>query len=613
MRSYRYQLVALLVAAGIFLVSLVVRLAQTPSTPSLPPTQPTAPTATEVIVEVSVSATPMAIPTIMASADGIPTYREAIVGEVSRLNPLLALSNPVDRDITSLIFEGLTTTNGYGEPIPALASHWVISSDGLEYTVFLRDDVLWQDGLPLTSADVLYTMSLLRSPDFPGPEALYEFWRTVETEALSDKIVRFRLTQPLGVFPEHLQIGILPEHALRGTGAAQLAAHPFNLSPIGTGPYQLETIHTDGSQITEVSLRASPNYRLRPEGEGGLPTERITFKLFGNFQAAVAALAQGDVDGLSASGRDDREALFVTANDQNLAMQNQIENSLGVLLFNWQSETATFFHDQRVRTALAAGLDRDTLIERTLGLENAGVLANSPLMPGSWAYDAELPWPSYDQNYARNLLGQAAARIERQNSTGEETPSTTDSGQIAPGALPTATPTATPIPTNLFEFAILTPDDPQLVALAQEIAHQWSQLGLAVTVDAVNAETYRQRLNDGQFDTAIAEYALGDSADPDVYSFWNEGQYPDGENYAGVDDLRISVLLERARRDPWGVNRARDYEEFQREFAERVVALPLYYPIFTYVTSPRLEGLQLGFIGTPSDRFRNVENWRLVG
>lgn len=613
MRSYRYQLVALLVAAGIFLVSVAVRLVQTPAPTPIPPTIPAAPTATEAIVEVLASATPIAAPTIMVSTDGIPTYREALVGEVSRLNPLLAAANSVDRDITSLIFEGLTATNGYGEPIPALASHWVISSDGLEYTVFLRGDVLWQDGLPFTSADVLYTMSLLRSPDFPGPEEFSEFWRTVETEALSDSIVRFRLTQPLGVFPEHLQIGILPEHALRGTTAAQLASHPFNLSPIGTGPYQLETIHTDGSQITEVSLRASSNYRLRPEGAGGLPTERITFQLYPDFQAAVAALAQGEVDGLSASGRDDREALFVTANDQNLAMQNQIENALGVLLFNWQSDTATFLHDQRVRVALAAGLDRDTVIERTLGLENAGILANSPLMPGSWAYDANLPWPNYDPNYARQLLGQAAARIDRQNGDGGDTTTSGGSGQIAPGALPTNTPTPTPPPVNLFEFSILTPDDPQLVALAQEIANQWSQLGLAVTVDAVDSATYRQRLNDGQFDTAIAEYALGDSADPDVYSFWNEGQYPDGENYAGVDDLRISVLLERARRDPWGVNRARDYEEFQREFAERVVALPLYYPIFTYVTSPRLEGLQLGFIGTPSDRFRNVEDWRLVG
>src|SRR5690606_28750419 len=147
---------------------------------------------------------------------GIVTFREGLVGPVLRLNPLLAELNPAERDITSLIYEGLTDTNEYGEPVPDLAREWVISANGLEYIVTLRDDVLWQDGIPFTAEDVVYTMSLLRSPDFPGPEALGEFWRTVETEQLDSHLVRFRLTQPLGSFLEKLSIGILPHHALAG-------------------------------------------------------------------------------------------------------------------------------------------------------------------------------------------------------------------------------------------------------------------------------------------------------------------------------------------------------------------------------------------------------------
>jgi hypothetical protein len=42
-----------------------------------------------------------------------------------------------------------------------------------------------------------------------------------------------------------------------------------------------------------------------------------------------------------------------------------------------------------------------------------------------------------------------------------------------------------------------------------------------------------------------------------------------------------------------------------------VIALPLYYPLFTYVTSPRVEGVQLGFISTPADRFRNIRDWQI--
>src|SRR5690606_25308953 len=49
---------------------------------------------------------------------------EALVGEIRKLNPLLATYNPVDRDITALIFEGLTATNAYGEIVPRLAESW---------------------------------------------------------------------------------------------------------------------------------------------------------------------------------------------------------------------------------------------------------------------------------------------------------------------------------------------------------------------------------------------------------------------------------------------------------------------------------------------------------
>ncbi len=69
-------------------------------------------------------------------------------GRDSQLNPLLAVYNPVDRDITSQIFEGLTATNAYGEIEPRLAESWVIAESGLQYIVTLRDDVLWHDGVP---------------------------------------------------------------------------------------------------------------------------------------------------------------------------------------------------------------------------------------------------------------------------------------------------------------------------------------------------------------------------------------------------------------------------------------------------------------------------------
>jgi peptide/nickel transport system substrate-binding protein len=587
LRGFRWQLLVFVMALALFVISLFSRLS-TPDQPTPPIATPDASVPT-VVVQTPATSTPgqpeVIAPTQVESGQPIPTYREGLVGSIQRLNPLFTDLNPVDRDIISLIFEGLTRTNQYGEPEPDLAKSWIISSDSLEYIVQLRDDVLWQDGIPFTSADVVYTLSLLQSPDFPGDPDLGAFWRTVEIQPLGVNLIRFRLTQPLGSFLDALRIGILPEHALRGTTAAQIASHPFNLSPIGTGPYQLEALRSaTGSTIQVVDLRVAPVYRARPEGQTGFALERLSFRLYETYDAALNALKAGELDALAARNRVERASLLNVPGEN---VHTALQPTLGVLIFNWAKDSTRFFREQRVRIALQTGLDRGSIIERYLA--NQVVRADSPLFPGSWAYASDLPWPTPDATIARQMIENVNIRPASPEATEEP---------VAPGA-------------GKFTFRILTPDDPALVSVAGEIAAQWSQLGITVTVDAVDPATYQARLDSGDFDSALVELSLGDSADPDVYQFWDQGQYPDGKNYGGMDDVRLADLLERARRDPSGINRGILYDDFQRDFIERAIAIPLYYPLYTYATAPQVDGVQLGFIGSPASRFNTIRDWMI--
>lgn len=594
LRGFRWQFAALILGAILFGAALVLRPTEETPNPTLLPTTTAAATALPATT---------AAPQLVDDSAPLPTtppnnaqqFTEALIGRVQRINPLFANLNPVDRDLTALIFEGLTKTNAYGEPIPALAERWVIASDNLEYVVYLRDDVLWQDGTPFTADDVVFTMELLRDPDFPGAPELGEFWRTVETQKLDTHIVRFRLTQPLGTFLDRLRIGILPVHALQGTTAEQLATHPFNVTPIGTGPYQLEALRggTDGV-VRAVDLRVSPLY-LERHPDQPFALERINFALFDTFDAALNALRTSEVDALYTRDRIERPPLFEAANALDIPLYTQLEPTLGAMIYNWAN--VDFFSEQRVRMALAMGVDRTSALERTM--LNLAARADSPLFPGSWAYAASTALPEYDPVEAEALLTTAVERLERlagDDDAAEETAEVTPEVSMTPA---------------LFSFSILTPDEPALVRLANEIATQWAQLSLNVTVETVDQATYQSRLDAGDFEAAIVEYALGTSTDPDVYDFWHEGEYPDGQNYGGVSDRVISEALEKARRDPFGINRAEHYRTFQREFIERAVALPLYYPLFTYAVADRVDGVQLGLIGSPSDRFRNIGEWRI--
>lgn len=581
MQQYRWQWLAFIGAVLIFVVALVSRITPPDVPPTPPPTEVVAdPPQAETVTQPTPEPTPAPVvntSAVVASSDEMPTFREALVGSVQRINPLYAALNPVDADISALIFEGLVRINEFGEPVPHLAESWVISRDALEYVFTLRTDVRWQDGIPFTSKDVVYTMSLLSDPDFDGLNEMGVFWRTVETTALNERTVRFRLTQPLAPFLTTLTVGLLPEHALSGTTAADLASHPFMLTPIGTGPYQLEAVRADDTlRITQVDLRRSPIYRARYSGQALPQIERISFIIHQTTSEALADLQAGRVDAYLAQPAD-RSALLTLPS---VNVYTTLSPTVGVLLYNWSEPEGTrFFTELRARLALLRGLNRIGPVEASLS--GQAVIADSPIMPNSWAYFAGLRYPEVNPGDALTLL--EGANI------------TTPSIEADAG--------------NLHQIRLIVRDQPALIDLANQIAIQWSQLRLEVRVEPLSADTFEQRLADADFEAAIVELPLG--ADPDPFAYWHAGQSPDGKNWGGVNDDRLSELLERARRDPNGINRALLYRQFQEMFLERAIAIPLYHPLFSYAVRDRVQGVQLGFISTPVDRFRSIGLWSL--
>jgi ABC-type transport system substrate-binding protein len=156
---------------------------------------------------------------------------------------------------------------------------------------------------------------------------------------------------------------------------------------------------------------------------------------------------------------------------------------------------------------------------------------------------------------------------------------------------------------------LLTRDDPALVGMAQEIADSWAVLGFTVRVESAAPDMLLARLESGDFDAALIELSFEPGADPDSFVFWHQGEYERGQNYGAMDDRRVSEALEMGRREAAGINRVIHYRAFQEIFAERAPALILYYPLYTYAADERLEGVQFGFLSSPADRFRHIEDW----
>ncbi len=497
------------------------------------------------------------------------TFIEASVGEPQFVNPLLAQSE-TDKALASLVFSGLTRLDEFGQPVPDLAESWTVSEDGLTYIFTLRQNATWHDGTPVTANDVAFTMSLLRSSDFPGDPALNTFWRSVETYADDDYTVRFILTQPLSAFPEHAGIGIVPELWLRGIEPADLPNDAFNLDPIGTGRLNWLSIQSDGA-VDIVSLEPYPDFY----DESRAVSFDVELQFYSSSEQAFRALGP-DAQALAGLNREQYQLVLQSAD---INTYNTRYPSHTMIVFNQQNSSVSFFEERAVRVALANSLDRTLMKPKEI---NNLLAAYSPVLTGTWAYNNGLQ-PEYNPQAAAESLSLAgyALQGETRSRGGQEL---------------------------AFEL-LVTGEDNEVVA--ESLVGQWSQIGVGVTVRNVNSERLVERVTSGDFEAALVTFDSGRIADPDLYPVWHESQIENGQNFSGFVDRDISQLLETARREPNGVRRTELYQQFQLLFLERAPAIILYNPVYHYAVSCQVEGVQIKLLRGPEDRFNTIHNWQL--
>jgi len=507
------------------------------------------------------------------------TYVEGVAGAPRAINPLLSAYNDADRDLCALVFNGLTRFNSQGEVEPDLAQRWEVSLDGLTYIFHLRHGVRWHDGKLFNADDVLLTVSLLQDPDYPGPPDTGALWQTVRVEKDDNYTVRFILSEAFAPFLDYTTVGILPAHLLEGVRAAELPTLDFNLHPVGTGPFQIEEVAAEEGEVTSVLLQRNPLYH----GPGPL-LEHIRFRFYPSYQSAFRAYQAGEVEGVGRITMEDLpQAQEEMAKGLNI-YSAQMARDVLVFLNLSQAEELPFFQKTEVRQALLYGLDRQKLVEQVL--EGQGLVAHSPVVAGTWAYDDDGYQYPYDPERGRALLDEAGwtqladTLVRRKDG-------------------------------RPLEFSLLTSTDPLQAAVAEEVARQWNDgLGLRVTVVLSTPLDVQDALERRDYQAALVELAL--PGDPDPYPLWHQTQITRGQNYAGLDHRQISEVIETARITVDPAKRAELYRQFQELFSQEVPAILLYHPIYNYGVDAKIQSVQIGPLMYPSDRFTNADEWYVV-
>ena len=507
---------------------------------------------------------------LVRPAEAPDRYVEAVAGEPPLLNPVLAPYTLAGQDVLPLVFAALVKTDAAGNVELDLAERLDVVEDGRAYVVHLRDGLTWDDGEPLTAEDVAFTVGLIQSPEHQGSQELADLWRGVAVEVVDPRTVRFRLPTPLASFPEHLTLGLLPKHALSGVAASDLALHPYNRQPIGSGPYRVTSFEPE-----RLVLERNRAYHGAPPQLG-----RIELRAYGDRTAALQAVVRGEVDGLA--GLRPEELAPIAASGEYVVYAFAERSKTAAVIFNLGTP---ILREPAVRKALARAVDREALIRGALA--GRGEPATGPIPVQSWAYVRGPESTEHDLTASAALLDEAGWQVG-------------GDGIRRRDGVP-------------LQIVLVTADTPDRLAVATALADQARQIGVLLQLQAVPAdELFDDHLEPRRFEAAlVGQWSMG--SDPDVYPQWHSSQAGgSGGNYAGYADADVDRWLEAGRQEPDRELRRNAYLHFQARWAEEQPALMLYHPIFSFAVTRDVWGVAADPLPDSSWRLRSAARWHRV-
>ena len=325
-------------------------------------------------------------------------------------NPLYAES-AYDAYVTDSIFEGLLSVDESGMPIEALVEKYEVSDDGLKYTFTLKDGLKFSDGSPLTTEDVAFTYTVGSDATYDGPTDFVNSTKIKGAKAYKEgtastieginvidaKTIEFTLEEVNADAIYDFTAGILSK-AYYGKDYKQGNLDyikGFHKTPLGAGQYKL--VKTVAGQ--EVDLEANENYHL---GKPNIPN--LIFKVTSQ-ETRMQMLSTGEID-----------MDMVTVNEDNVQALKDAgfidlhifpTNGYGYIGFNF---TNPKFQDQKVRQALAYGLNRKEVVDAVYAGGFADVL-NVPQSKESWAYYEGNNAYEYNKDKAIELLEEAGWKV----------------------------------------------------------------------------------------------------------------------------------------------------------------------------------------------------------
>jgi peptide/nickel transport system substrate-binding protein len=425
---------------------------------------------------------------------------------------------------------------------PVLAERWEHSEDYREWTYFLRKDVRWHDGVPVTAHDIKFTMDLRQHPAFikGGPDR-YSF------EIFDDFTFKVTLKKPTEGF--HSYYVFYPRHLLEELDPKEFYSWDFWTHPVGNGPYR----YVRHMPKTMVEVEANPDYyRGKPR------IERVILKFLP--QMSLVELLSGNVDALWGV---DRNTLLMLLGDDRFRSYHSWGYHFYAIYWNHRH---LLFQSPKIRKALTMAINRREL---------AGVLnypEGVPILDAittsrqfrQGLYPEPLP---YNPERARKMLEEEGWRDIDGDGVRER---------------------------DEEEFRFTAIADAEQEKIAIYVQDQLRRIGVLMEIQSLNTGTIRQHVKSGDFD-ALIFYIQNSTNQP---NFGHVRMYGEDSPFGYVNSEMIRLL--NIAKDTIDIDKLdRIYQEIMPIFAEDMPITLLLPSVFTSVVHRRIKGLSSPFRTDP--------------
>jgi peptide/nickel transport system substrate-binding protein len=476
-----------------------------------------------------------------------------------------------------------------GGPEPWLADHWTTSPDGRTLTFTLREGVTFSDGVPFTSADVLFSFRALYEKDASGEfisplaSAVMVQGAPLDVSAPDARTVVVKLAAPFVAGAGLLDsLWIYPQHQLQAALDAHTFAKAWDLttapgSMAGLGPFVLSEF-APGQRMT---FTRNPHYWRKDAAGRALPyLDRLVIEFVKSQDTEILHLQAGTIDMMTQAGvrPPDISALRQMEKAGTLQLEDPgISVDPDVLWFNLTPEaekrdaaTKPYLHRVEFRQAISYAIDRDAVVS-TLYL-GAALPIYGPVTPGNrtWYSDTAPKYP-HDAARAKALLAGLGLTDRNGDAMLED----------AAGR---------PV-----RFSILAQAGHMRERVATQVQEQLKQVGIAVDVVALDPPALAERWGRGDYETIYHGFQAS-SFDPALnMDFWlSSGAThvwnPSQKSPATPWERQIDDLMQKQSATDVLADRQRMFGDVQRLFGENIPAIYLIAPHVPVALSHRVGG-----------------------